>query len=1161
MNMATPSARSAEGRLDIRLFGRPAATVDGIPVKFAKRSTTLAMLALIVLQRGAAVSRESLAFTLFPEAEEAAALAELRRYLYLANKALPERAGQPWLIVDSETIRWNDEAEAFVDVLAFERLASDAETQAQAIELYAGDLLEDVYDDWVVAERERLRTRYLTILGDSLDRHRARREFAEALACAKRILATDPWREDTLRTLVAVRYESGDTAGALAEYEQFAKRLRDDLGVAPMPETVAVRQSILRSEAVPGSLEVRSLASSESARRTVSLLPFVGRRRDLAALHAAWSRAARGAGALVLVSGEAGVGKTRLTAELARQVQSEGGRVYVGTTAAPESTPYQAIVEALRSGLPLLLARPPEPARRAVLAGLLPEIADPEAPALTRPQEAAERETARVYDALAHAVRGLASPRPLLLVLEDLHWAGPATIDALGALARDIARAPILVVATAREEETPPDHALRALVRGLRVLANVEEVALDRLSEDDVSDLVTRVAGLSERGDDLARELFTHSEGNALFLNEAISGVLERDEPPDRALATSIATVLEARIEQLGEFARTVAEIAAVAGPGCSVALVREVSNLPAASVARGFDELLDRRILREAGARASYDYVFTHHLIGETMYGTIEAAFRAQRHARIASVLAAHDRARPESSARLVARHFELGGDSAQAGDWYLLAARQAVAVHAYVDAIEVATRALDGSPAVELRRALLDVREKARGRRGDRASQRDDIDELERLAGSDPALRFDVLARRVILARSLGESAEEGRYIAEMEALSHELGEAERAQALVERATHAGLRSRQAEGLEPARAALRIYERLGDVRGQLDCLYLLVDFTTNTGDIAESRSYLALMHERAQNLSDQIFEARALAAAATAALLRQQYRESFELSSQALALQIATNDREAEATSRGRLAAAASWLGDFRTALREFDLALATYESIGNKRGQAIIHTNRAMLALRLGLFSDALQSIESSNELFATANEQRTIVANLVNASFAMLQLGDAASAKQLARSALDDAKEIGMPVFEAGALSNLGNAERALGDFEAAIEHAEAALAIRRRIQDPRDIVDDLADLILTYISAGRTADALAIAIELETIGTSGAFWPHYVYWATAQGFEAGGRPDRARDAAEKARAELAAFAAGIEDDATRDTFLSVPANARIARGTP
>ena len=212
------------------------------------------MLARIILQHGHALSRESLAFTLFPDVDERAALAELRRYLYLANKALPERAGEPWIVVDAETVRWNEAAGAFVDTVEFERLSRDPETQSEAIELYAGDLLEDVYDDWVVSERERLRARYLAILSESIERHRARRDFGTAIGYAKRLLAVDPWREDAVRSLLALRYESGDAAGALSEFDRFAKRLRDELSIAPMPETLAVRDSILRNEAVPGAL-------------------------------------------------------------------------------------------------------------------------------------------------------------------------------------------------------------------------------------------------------------------------------------------------------------------------------------------------------------------------------------------------------------------------------------------------------------------------------------------------------------------------------------------------------------------------------------------------------------------------------------------------------------------------------------------------------------------------------------------------------------------------------------------------------------------------------------------------------------------------------------------------------------------------------------------
>jgi DNA-binding SARP family transcriptional activator len=1072
---------------------------------------------------------------------------------------LPERVGEPWVVADAETVRWNGAADAFIDITEFERMTARPETHAEAIELYAGDLLEDIYDDWVVAERERLRTRYLSVLTESLERYRTGRAFAEAIACAKRLLATDPWREDTVRSLLAVRYESGDTAGALAEYELFAKRLRDELAIAPMPETIAVRQSILRNEAVPGSLDGPPRSPAAESRRAIEILPFVGRERELAALQAAWTRAARGAGSLFLLSGEAGVGKTRLTAELARVAQAEGGRVFVGTTASPESTPYQALVEALRSGLPLLLTKPPSAARRAALVPLLPELRDPDAPDVALPERAAERETARMYDALASAVRGLASPRPLLLILEDLHWAGSASIDALRAIVRELGRAPILLLATCRDEETPADHPLRALQRSLRGFVNVEEIPLGRLGEADVAQLISRVDGLRERGPALAHEFYAHSEGNALFLNEAISVAIER-APLEGARATSMASLISARIARLGDEARAVAEIAAVAGSGCSVELIREVSNLPAVAVALGLDELLDRRILREASRRANYDYVFTHHLIASAIYERTDPHLRAQRHSRIARLLDRAYRESQTSSAREVARHYEGARDAARAAQWYVTAARQAAAVHAYGDAIVLASRALENAPSDESRVESLRVRERARARDGDREGQRADIDELERLSGNDPAARFDVLERRVLLARTLGESEEEGRRIAEMELVAGSLGDDARAQAHLQRGTHAGLRSRPAEGLEPVRFALATYERVGDVRGQLECLYLLVDFTLNVGDVEASREYLALMRDRAASLGDPVVEARALSVAANAALQLQEYRECFDLTTRALALHVATNDREGEAFSHLRLASTSAWLTDFDTALREFDLSLEAHESIGHKRGIALTHTNRTMLLMRLGLFEEALVSIERSNVLFETVHEQRTIVANRVNASFVKLHLGDALAAKELAQSALTAAKEIAFPIFEAAALANVGNAERSLGEYDAAIEHMEAGIALRRPIQNPRDFVDDLADLTLAYVEAGRGRDGLATAEELGTIGATsfeGAFWPHYIWWAMAQGLAAGGAAARASVAAAQARAEVVRFAERIEDSRLREAFLSVPVNARIA----
>ncbi len=1159
MNNGRTAIATADGQLDIRLFGQASVRFNGAPIKFAKRDRTMAMLARIILQRGSPLSRDALAYSVFPDDEEATAVAELRRYLYLAGKALPEPSGEPWLITDSETVRWNIEAAATIDVIAFEELARDPNSYERAFDLYTGDLLEEIYDDWIVAERERLRARYLTILDDALARHRSSRRYPMAIECAKRILAIDPLREDTLRALMSTRYAAGDTAGALAEYERFARQLRDELSIGPMPETVAVRQTILRNEALPGAIADASGRPGE--RIPATLLPFAGRTREMASLHTAWTRAARGTGTFVLIEGEAGIGKTRLADELSRIVQSEGGRAFVGTTAAPESSSYQAIVEALRSAMPLLLARPPLSARRATLGPLLPELHDSATPNTVPPAQSAERELARLYDALADALRILASPRPALVVLEDLHWAGSATIEALGAIAKELIRVPIMIVATCREEETPPHHPLRALVRSLGTLANASELQVSRFSVDEVSDLVGRVDGLRGLPPAFARDLHAQSEGNALFVSEFISAALEENHGT-RTDASSIAGVITSRIAQLGEVAMTVAEIASVAGAGCSIGLVRDVANLPAAELARGFDELLDRRILREAGARAHYDYVFTHHLIAEAIYAGIDPNMRARRHSRIARRLEAEQQLNVSTQEREIARHHERAGESDAAAHWYVKAAAAAAQMHAYGDAADLATLALRLSPRPDVERSALDIRERAFGQRGERTLQRADIDALERLAGTGARERFDVLMRRVLLARTLGESDEEGRLIAEMRSETG-MDDGAQALALIQAATHLGLRSRPADALGPAREALAIYERIGDVRGQLECLYVLVDQTANFGDLSGSRAYLMQMHNRAGNVADKLVEARATAVAAQAALLSADYRASYDLSVQALALQIETNDRDGEAQSRGRCAVSAAWLGDFAIALREFERAIETYASIGNKRGLALTYTNRTLLLMRLGLFEEAMLSIQQSNELFIVAHEERTVVANHVNASFVKLQLGDPVAAKTLANAALDSARAIAFPIFEAAALANLGNAERALGQFDTAIAHMEAGIALRRPLQEARDFVDDLADLALAYAGAGRSADALAIADELCAIdggSFQSALWPHYPRWAVAQSYAAAGELDRARESAARAHADLYRFADRIDDERARAAFLAVPINVTIATAT-
>ncbi|HEY7981145.1 MAG TPA: AAA family ATPase [Candidatus Eremiobacteraceae bacterium] len=1159
----------AGSQLDVFLFGQPRVLAAGRLLKFAKHQVSLSLLAYLIVHRGETVSRTFLAFTLFPDESEENALAELRRYLSLANKTLPPRSdGTLWINADADSVSWNDAVDCHIDVLEFERLAAGADTLASAVDMYGGDFLENVYDDWVVTKRERLRTTYISALGQLILVNRSRRDYAAAIGCAQRLLIAEPWREDALRQLMAARYGSADAAGALAEYARFAERLLAEMHVEPMPETVAVRDAIVRNAALPSSLDTPADANAKRNPAAAGL-PFVGRSNQIEQLRMIWSRAAHGLGSVVFVGGEAGIGKSRLLSEFALAVESEGGRVAVGSTTYPEDAPYQCVVDALRSMLPTLLAYPPEKTALAVLAQVLPEIrarfSDLESP----PPLPAEREATRLLDVLARAAVELSRARPALIGFEDLHWAGNATTEALATIARRVTQSPVLVIATYREDEVAHGHPLRALIRDLTHQHLASELTLGRLPKDDVRALLgAHPATALALSDETTERLYIACEGNPFFLNEAIAEFAERG---NTAGPSSSAAIVASRIDRLSERARAVAEIAAIAGQAFNIDFVREVGGLDQSQVREGVNELLDRGIVRDAGSRSRFDYAFSHHLIAQAIYQRIDAAARLRRHARAAYVLEQFVGDRRDEFARDLAFHYELGGLPESATGWYAVAARSAAKLYANDEALAFAAKAIAGTGDATRLVPLVQLSEALRGRRGDRDGQRNDIDLLERLAesggedaGTVNGLRSDILHRRILLSRSLGESDEENRWIAALRQLARDSGDdAAHADAALQLATHLVLVSRPREGLPHARRALKLYEANGDVSKQIECLWLLVDAATNLGDFGSARRYLEKLRQRAAESSDRTAQARALAVAATEALLHQRYRECYDLTHEGLTINLDLGDREAEAASRARIAVTAAWLGLFDEAMREFSIALDVYSSIGHRRGLATTLTNKTLFAMRLGLFDEAKDLIRRSGELLAPVREVRIAVANAVNLSFINLHLGDAQTAKRFASLALDEAREIDFPVFEAAALANLGNAERELGDYATAIGHMVAGLDIRRKVQEPGDFADDLSDLALAYAQAGFKEDARRTADELASIATislEGAFWPQYVWWTLSRVYRTCGDRSLAEHAASKARFVLQEFAAKIGHASSREAFLAVDVNQDILSGS-
>ncbi len=843
--------------LRVHLFGRPRLLLDEIALPLASRPKVVPLLAYLLLHRGTALPRQAVAGALWPDDSEDGARANLRRHLnYLQHVLPPAAADRPWVVAGGGSIQFGSACALWLDVAEFERLAALPHRQRDAVALYAGDLLSDLDDEWLEPERERLRARYGETLAALVATLRAAREYVPAIAAAQRLLQHDPWREDTLRTLMLLRYESGDRAGALAEYERFARALRDELGTDPMPETAAAYASVVRDT---GAVQARTPAryAPEGAPAT---LPFVGRDAERTALMEGWEAAAAGRGGLVLVGGEAGIGKTRLAYEFAAGCETRGGIVYAAAATFPEAVPYQPFAALLAQAAPLLPAVAVDPLWLSALVALAPALhdAERELPALA-PMEPA-RERLRLFEAAANVFEALGTRRPLVLIVEDVHWAGPATLALLEHLARRFARTRVLLIATYREDELELGHRLRALRRRLEREGVGRHVALGRLSRGAVDELLRALAD-DDAPAGVARMLHEHSEGNPFFLDELVRGLAETGSlriargrwtyEPGAAVGVprAVREAVAARLSRLDERAAALVEVAATVGRGFDVELLRETTGWPEASVLDALGELVDRRIVSERGARGSLGYAFTHHLLQAVVYDGIAPAARALRHRRLAHVLSALYAEHGAELAAELALHWDRGGEPEPAAVQYVAAARRALAVYGNEEAHAHLSRALALSAAPRLRLGALLLRERIAAAAGEREAQRRDCDELASLArelGESDA-ECTVLERRLELANVTSDRRRERVLLALLRRRVRRSGDAARqirtlgAEARYRRGANDFDGARQAFG-----AVIALAERSGDRDAHVAARLAVADSYIYEGRLPEAQAAL---------------------------------------------------------------------------------------------------------------------------------------------------------------------------------------------------------------------------------------------------------------------------------------------------------------------------
>ncbi len=1149
------AAMVAATGIDIHLLGQARVCVGGAPIRFAKRSSTLAMFAYLILHRYRPVPRETLAFTLFPDLPESDAFKELRRYLYLAQKALPDSGG-PWIEADAESVRWNSASSARIDCVEFERLTRSPATLSAAVTVYEGDLLPEVYDDWIVAERERLRTLYLNALGTLVIQSRSERDFTRAIGYAQQLLAEDPWREDTVRQLIAARYDLGDSAGAIAEYERFARSTRTELGIEPMPETRALRDTIARGSVLPSSLDRVRPARTE---RRPEDSPFAGRRRDLERIRHAWERATRsGGGSVVAIEGEPGIGKSRLAAEFALIVEAEGARVLAGTTNFPESTPYQCVLEIVRAGLPLLDTARIDSLRMKVLAQVLPELRSGDGRS-GPPNVETEREQSRLFDAIGATIAALARTRPVCLILEDLHWAGRGTLELLRALARRAANAAILLIVTFRDEEVVAEHPLRALLRDLAAERLAIRVPLVPLTRDEVADVVAAFARNTPIALD-ASALFAQSEGNPLFLNEAIAEAL--DPVAAGEIAPGVKSVIERRLARLSAEARRVAAVAAVCGNAFDVDVA---CNVAGASGARGLiaiDELLERQIVREAGSAAGFGYTFAHHLIAATLYASLAPAQRAARHGRVARALERFHHRHLESMASEIARHYAAADERALAGRWYARAAHAASAIFAHDEAARFATTAVDLCDDINERVKLLFLREAANMSLGRRIDQAHDLDLVDVLT-DDNATRCESLRRRIALLHSNEDRDAERTAIAALRARAvedsdaHWMGVADCAEAWLEI-----LLGRYAAAEPLARSALQRFDQVGSFGERLDALSALVEIAVATGRSHEAEAYLERGATVARGADDDRSLAEVLMQAVSAAVSGQQFDRALANAERAAALYRSLGDVGGEARALVNVAAAAVRQSRWEIARKANLSAASTFELTGDSRGLARVFMNLAMLHGRCGAIEEGRRYLLLARAHQERLQDDRAITASLLNESFLALWHQRPQEAFALATAALERAERMNHASYRAQALANLGAAERDLGRLDAALTHMEEGLQVQLSLGRLPDAVSDLADIALAHAMTGdleRAASHIETILGIDRTWTNAAIFPPFPPWIAARIMHARG-DERTGATLAWADALVRDVAASIDVADLEASFLALPFVAEIRAAT-
>ncbi|HIC87957.1 MAG TPA: tetratricopeptide repeat protein, partial [Anaerolineae bacterium] len=942
--------------------------------------------------------RARVAGTLWPDVPEQRARRALSQALWQARRA----AGQDAIQTVGDTLVlgnhvWTDVAQFRLGIVA-----TDVKSLQEAIILYEGDFLEDCDQEWALLAREQLQKQYLDGLQRLVKALRERGEYEQALIYAQEVARQEPLREAAHEEIMRLYLSLDQPALALQQYGVLRALLLEELGVEPPPVLQALREAIETGEVW---VEVRPAPLFTTPER----LPFVGRREERAALLQAVDRALAGQGAIVLVEGAPGMGKSRLLAEV------EQGAGWRGMTTAyaharPLGGPYTPLQEALAGVLsPVNVAAlsrlVPQPVRETA-ARILPELGTP----------LPEMQPGQLEQALVEVMRGLARCTPLVLLLDDLHDGDPAVVRVLARLASEVNRMTLLVVVAYRSlaARTQPElwDSLLALDREcalLRVslppftIEEQRELVRQALGAGKVSPVVERLARAAGDAPLYTLEMlrFLHRQG-MLRRTEEGEWELTVEELP---LSPEVPALVQRRVRRLPFETYQIVEALAVLGDEVS-------SELAVAWLGPGRARLLEDLVRHGFLLRQDGGYRFTHTLVRQAVYAGIAAERRQAMHARVATLLRQH---KPVAWAE-VAWHLQQAGQGRLAIGAYLSAAREALDAQAHEQVVTYCDAALglaDPDAVDPTVCDLLLIRQKAC-----------------RLLGWVSEARAD-LARGLRLARCLRDTHRLAQGYLNAGKLTYRQGRLAQARSFLARSQ-------------------ALWEAQKNVAKTAEALCFLADVDYTSGALGRAHERLLAADALYQQVQSE--QGRALVTCRLGMLEEQRGNlvGAEDAYRQAVALARRSGDLYAEGVALNGLGLLALERRDTAQAFRTFEEVVTVAERLGDAHNRSVTLHNLAVAVDMAGRLADALRRGEMALQAAQASGNQRSCVLTLLLLGNVYTTCGQFARAEEMLTQGFELAQEVGFIAGIGYAQRDLGILARERGDLKEAVRLGRASV---------------------------------------------------------------------------------------------------------------